>query len=285
MARWLTSWGVVEPLERGLWRIAEPIGRTGEWGVDWVNAFLVEGERRALLFDSGIGVGDLEAVVGFLVAKPLTVVVSHAHWDHAGGARRLAARAEAVRAHPAEAARLAAGEADGWLRRALEAEVRRGRLPAGDLPAPGHLGPLRTLAAGEETIDLGGRRALLLHTPGHTPGGLSLLVEPDGWLFPSDLAYRGGLLWLQEAEADLDAYARSLDRLRALGGLRALFGGHDLVAQPPRMLEELRAAFEKARERAARGAGRPGRRGEAGGVRVEVDGFGFLLPEEGAGGR
>lgn len=273
----------MEPLERGLWRLAEPIGRTGEWGVEWVNAFLVAGERRALLFDSGIGVGPLEAVVALLCDLPLTVVVSHAHWDHAGGARRLAPRVREVLAHPADAAALAAGEPGEWLRRALEEEVRRGRLAPEDLPGEGHLAPLAAGAAEEGVLELGGRRARLLHTPGHTPGSLSLLVEPEGWLFPADLAYRGGLLWLQEAEADLDAYARSLDRLRALDGVRALFGGHDLVAQSPSMLEELRAAFEQARERAARGAPEGAAAGQEGALRVEVGGFGFLMPGGGTG--
>ncbi|MDI3316742.1 MAG: MBL fold metallo-hydrolase [Bacillota bacterium] len=275
-ARWLTSWGRVEPLAPGLWRIAEPVGRTGEWGVDWVNAFLVEGERRALLFDSGMGVGPLEAVVRLLTAKPLSVVLSHWHWDHAGGARRLAALAEGVWAHPADGALLARGEPDDDLRQAVAGEIRRGLLPAEYALAPGHLGPLPTRPAEEgRSFDLGGRRALLLHTPGHTPGGLTLLLEPDGWLFPGDLAYRGGLLWLQEAEADPAAYARSLDRLAALDGVRALYGGHDPAPQPPAMLAELRAAFEEARRRLERGEAEGWGTGAR---RVTVDGFGFLMP-------
>lgn len=48
-------------------------------------ASLVLGEKRALLFDTMCGIGDLKGFVESLTSLPLTVVCSHGHFDHMGG--------------------------------------------------------------------------------------------------------------------------------------------------------------------------------------------------------
>ena len=50
--------------------------------------YLVEGEDRALLIDAGCGVGNIAAYVGTLTELPLTVVLTHGHYDHCGGMYR-----------------------------------------------------------------------------------------------------------------------------------------------------------------------------------------------------
>ena len=50
-----------------------------------VASFLIEGSRCALLFDSGMGLGNIKAVVDALTNKPVTLVNSHSHFDHVGG--------------------------------------------------------------------------------------------------------------------------------------------------------------------------------------------------------
>lgn len=55
---------------------------------DCASIFLLVGTERALLIDTGIGVGDLEAAVRRITEKPLTVVITHGHGDHLGNAWR-----------------------------------------------------------------------------------------------------------------------------------------------------------------------------------------------------
>ena len=47
--------------------------------------YLVEGKDRAALIDSGIGVGDLKSYVKTLTDKPVIVLLTHGHVDHASG--------------------------------------------------------------------------------------------------------------------------------------------------------------------------------------------------------
>ena len=48
--------------------------------------YLVEGDDRAALLDTGSGLGSLRACVEKLTDKPVIVLVTHGHTDHAMGA-------------------------------------------------------------------------------------------------------------------------------------------------------------------------------------------------------
>lgn len=51
-----------------------------------VFCFLVEGNDSAVLIDTGTGAGNLKDYVERLTAKPVSVLLTHGHCDHAGGA-------------------------------------------------------------------------------------------------------------------------------------------------------------------------------------------------------
>jgi glyoxylase-like metal-dependent hydrolase (beta-lactamase superfamily II) len=66
-----------EMVSKHLTRIIAPGG---------VCVYLVQGSQQAVLLDTGFGVGDLKGYVEELVQTPYTVLLSHGHLDHAGGA-------------------------------------------------------------------------------------------------------------------------------------------------------------------------------------------------------
>ena len=76
-------------------RTAEGVWTISDNGSD--NMYLVEGRDKALLIDTGLGVARLSAFVRSLTTKPLTVVNTHGHPDHAGGNFEF----KSVYAHPA----------------------------------------------------------------------------------------------------------------------------------------------------------------------------------------
>ena len=164
---------------------------------------LLIGSERALLVDAGYGVEDVAAHVRNLTGLPVTLWLTHGHFDHAFGARWFAA----PRMHPAEQAVYAAYNGREHIWDALS------RLPASgvaqeDADRLAAAMP-RPVPVERETLALGGLTARIIPCPGHTPGSvvalvpeLRLLLTGDDWnpctwlFFPEALparAYRENL--------------------------------------------------------------------------------------------
>jgi glyoxylase-like metal-dependent hydrolase (beta-lactamase superfamily II) len=177
------------------------------------NAWLVVGERASLLIDTGVGVAPLRPAVEILSGNPIICLLTHAHYDHIGGAHEFPDR----RAHALEAAILAdpnpsATQWGGWLSPASFA-----RLPSEYFDFANYAltpAPPTSLVAEGDVIDLGGRRLQILHMPGHSPGLLGAFEAETGALFTSDALYEGRLFF-DIPGADREDAARSLARLVA----------------------------------------------------------------------
>jgi glyoxylase-like metal-dependent hydrolase (beta-lactamase superfamily II) len=73
-------------------------------------------------------------------------------------------------------------------------------------------------------IDLGDRHFEVIHTPGHSPGGIALWEGATGILFSGDIVYDGPLIE-DTYHADARDYHRSMIRLLDLP-VRVVHGGH-----------------------------------------------------------
>lgn len=160
---------------------------------------LIEGEKRALLVDAGYGLGDLAAFVRTLTQKPLTVILTHGHHDHALGARCFDETYLFADDLP-DFATFTGPEQRAKV--AQQAQAKGVAVLADYLTAP--IPVPKPLEEGE--LDLGGLTAQVIHCPGHTPGSavvyvpqLQLLLTADDWnpctwlFFPAALpaeAYR-----------------------------------------------------------------------------------------------
>lgn len=142
---------------------------------------LLEGEDRALLVDAGYGLEDVAAQARALTDKPVTLLLTHAHHDHALGARWFSQAL--LFAQDAPLLPVYTGEAQRA--RVLYQAASRGVAPQGDFSAS----PMPAiLPLAEGPIDLGGLTAVALHAPGHTPGSAAvwvperrLLLTGDAW--------------------------------------------------------------------------------------------------------
>jgi len=74
-----SSWFVTHQLADNLYAISEPY----QW--QEVINYLIVGDDRALLFDTGNGIGDIKAIIDQIAALPVTALASHSHIDHVGG--------------------------------------------------------------------------------------------------------------------------------------------------------------------------------------------------------
>jgi len=230
------AWFSVREADPGVWTIEEPFHE------ERVKSSLIAGRDRAILLDTGMGVADIRAVAEALTDLPISVVNSHAHWDHIGGNHRFTE----IAIHPAEAADLEAGASNAVLRPWFAPAHLSGPLPDGVTAETIVIPPSRAthLLADGETIDLGGRMLEVIHGPGHSPGGIALLDRANGLLFSTDIAYAGALYVY--ADDDLPVYARSLARLAALApALRMVLPSHNASPIAPAMLPRMAAGVDE----------------------------------------
>ena len=187
------------------------------------NCWHVRGRDGDMLLDSGMGVVSLREWVPLVTERPLEAVASHTHFDHIGChhefERRSVHRAEAaILAAPTNAATLADPYATDAIFAALPPEPYRSADYA-VAPAPA----TRLLDDGDR-IDLGDRSFEVIHTPGHSPGGIALWEERSGMLFSGDLVYDGELIE-DTYHSNADDYVASMRRLLDLP-VRVVHAGH-----------------------------------------------------------
>ncbi len=235
-----------------------------------VISYLIVGNDRALLFDTGLGLFPIRPVVEELTSRPVEVLNSHTHFDHVGG------NAEFDRILAVDTAYTRAN-ARGFPHEALAGEVAPdsfcGGVPAGiDTSGFRTRGwtATRTVADGER-IDLGGRVLEVLHVPGHTPDAIALLDRARGFLWTGD-SFCEGEIWLFVPETDLDDYERSMTRLADLPGLAKLLPAHNTASADPGRLGRLRSGMRRIRAGSIQGKEEPGDR-----MTFAVDGFSIVV--------
>ncbi|MFT6913611.1 MAG: glyoxylase-like metal-dependent hydrolase (beta-lactamase superfamily II) [Paracoccaceae bacterium] len=187
------------------------------------NCWHIRGADQDLLIDSGMGVVSLRDWVPLVTERPLLAVASHTHFDHIGCHHEFEQRA----VHRAEAHLLAAPTRTATLADPYVTDEIFEALP----PAPYRSvsyevtpAPATRLLEDGCVIDTGDRRFEVVHTPGHSPGGIALWEAKTGLLFSGDIIYDGPLIE-DTYHADADDYVRSMKRLLDLP-VRVVHGGH-----------------------------------------------------------
>jgi glyoxylase-like metal-dependent hydrolase (beta-lactamase superfamily II) len=244
-----SDWFGVHAVADGVFAISEPRQYEG------VNAFLVVGTDRAVLFDTGLGVAPIVDVVRRLTDLPVTVVNSHTHFDHVGGNSAFADVRNLDDPYSAANARGEVAVPLGDHARGTLDEARVcGPLPRG-VDSREYRNPVWR-AAGRlrdgDRIELGGRRLEVLVTPGHTPDSICLLDRANGLLFTGD-TYYSGEIYLWSPETSIADYTASVDRLARLEPtLTRILPAHGRPVAEPARLSELRAALASIRTGRAR---------------------------------
>jgi hydroxyacylglutathione hydrolase len=133
---------------------------------------------EAIVVDPGDDVEAIEAVLARHGLKPAAIVVTHAHIDHIGGAARL---------HASSGAPVWMHEADSELARHMDVQASwlgmdTPEIPDIDLPA----------REGEK-LQLGSRELFILHTPGHSPGSISLWIPAENKIVAGDTLFRDSI--------------------------------------------------------------------------------------------
>ncbi len=192
---------VTNPLS-SVYRLEDPAG---------VFLTLVVGEKRALLIDTGNGIGDAAAAVRAITPLPLVVANTHGHIDHAGGNRQFS--------------EVWLNRADWQTCKASHNEVILGNIAEvlGSLPegfdSDAFLSGydearLRSLEHGM-CFDLGGVTLISVSTPSHTPGSMCFLCHELGLLLGGDCVGPTVYLVLPESSS-IAEHIRIMDEISAL---------------------------------------------------------------------
>lgn len=184
----------------------------GSWRIEntMVRTFLFTGDDRALLIDSGLGSGDLRAVVEGLTDLPVTLVNTHADGDHTGCNRQF----DAAHMHPAEFAYY---------------------FENADKDAP------VCAVWNGDTFDLGGRVLEVIHLPGHTPGSIALLDRAARILVTGD-NFASVPVFMFGSMRSVQAYIASLEKLKGyLPHFDTVYPSHGSFPLPPSVVEEFLA--------------------------------------------
>lgn len=178
-----------------------------------VISYLILGSDRALLWDTGMGMSNIRAVVDQLTELPYSVLLSHHHHDHIGGISQFADKE--IYCYDSE----------------TMVDIVTNGLPVGDENLLGEIGedsfingypegfdpdtyevkgvaPTGTVKDGE-IIDLGNRKLEVVFTPGHAADCIMLIDEANGLLFTGDMYYPAELFAFSE-DSDIDTYVESL---------------------------------------------------------------------------
>lgn len=258
------SWFTVYRAAPGVFAIYEPHQSQETIG------YLITGNRRALLFDTGMGIGEIKKVTSALTRLPIVVLNSHTHHDHVGGNWQF----DTIYGMDTDFTRMnARGSREAAQGEIADSEIC-GELPKGFDRSAYATKPWKISGYKHDgdRIDLGGRVLEIIATPGHTPDAISLFDRAHGVLFTGD-TYYPGTIWLYSPGTDLEAYASSVRRLATLAPqVKVVLGAHNFPVASSPVLPRLAIAFEAVR--AGKVSGGPA---GAGKVVYKVDGFSFLM--------
>lgn len=183
-----------------------------------VNCYMVSTEKAALVIDPGF---ESKVVEDFLLDnlnKERLILLTHAHFDHIGGAVSLRDNTDT---------KIAIGEKDNFA------------LSDGDTNLSnrfhGHLEPFSAdiLLKDQEELTVGDIKIKVIHTPGHTVGSVSFLI--DDILFSGDTLFNMSIGRTDFPGGDFAVLKKSIDKLFDLNDDITVLSGH---GEPTTILHE-----------------------------------------------
>lgn len=215
----MEDWFTVEVIDDNTFAISE----YKHW--EETHCYLMCGTEKAVLIDTGLGVSNIRSVVDSLTTLPIMAVTTHAHWDHIGGHKYF----EDIAVHEAE---------KEWLsvRFPIPLQVVKRNLMCKpcDFPKDFMLEDYQIFTRTPQYIlhdgdylDLGNRKLMVIHTPGHSPGHCCFYEMDREYLFSGDLIYKGCLDAFYPS-TDPQLFFQSVRKIQNLSINRILPGHHQL---------------------------------------------------------
>lgn len=213
-----------------------------------VISFLILGKEKAMLLDTGLGIGDIKSVVEDLTELPVIVVNSHCHFDHIGDNYRF----DNIYIYNDKKAisRAKKGLENSEVAENLVGDSTYIPYPHGFNSDNYHIKPANKVTVIEDgyIFNLGDRELLVIHTPGHSPDSIMLLDKKNSILFTGDTFYPATLYAHLESSDNVnsvfDTYLQTMEELSSTIEVKNLYCSHNYPIVKGSKLKEAAKAFK-----------------------------------------
>jgi len=236
------EWFTVQQIDDQTYAISE----YGHW--EKVHSFLLLGNESAVLIDTGLGIDNIKRVTDQLTTLPIEVITTHVHTDHIGSHGEF----ERIFVHQGDAEWLING-IKGLSIEQIRKDIRRDiSIPTPEAFNPDTYLPFQgkptALLNDGDWFDLGNRTLMIYHTPGHSPGHISIFDETNGYLFTGDLLYDETPIYAFYPSTCPVDLVNSLERIAHIPNVKMIYGSHNTLGLSPEILEEVKNAVRYMRE-------------------------------------
>ena len=182
------------------------------------NSYLLTGDDKGIVIDTGFAVENIQAYAQSLTDKPIMMAANtHGHFDHTGG--------------------------NGWFSCAYMSAkaLDIAKTPYPSLDASKYKRDyLVTIVGDGDLIDLGGRTLEVLEIPAHAPSSIAFLDRKERILFTGDEVDKFVMLvWMQnEPQPYIEQHAKNMEKLLAhRDEFDFVCCGHELVMESATIIE------------------------------------------------
>ncbi|HHP1053833.1 MBL fold metallo-hydrolase [Bacillus cereus group sp. BfR-BA-01354] len=237
------SWFTVNQIDNTTFAISE----YGHW--EQVHSYLLIGEEEAALIDTGLGIDNIKRITDQLTNLPIIVLTTHVHWDHIGSHGEF----KNIYVHKDEEDWLVNGIKKLSIEQIRKDVSRDITIPTPetfnpDTYKPFQGNPTGLLNDGDE-IEIGNRKLTIYHTPGHSPGHISILDNSKGYLFTGDLLYDGTPVYAFFPTTNPVDLTQSLKKISNIPNVTKIYGGHNTIGLDASLLQEVGNAVDELKEK------------------------------------
>lgn len=226
------NWFSVKQIFPNIWGIAE----FGHF--EKVISYLFIGKEQALLFDTGMGIGNILQEVRLLTTLPVVVINSHCHPDHIGGNKQFK---KIVQLHTS------------WGIQKAESGYKNAELHSFTGSDAFFISPpdtfhsrLYNVSAFEAEkmikdsaiIEINPFTFTVISTPGHTPDSLCLYEKTSQLLLTGDTIYPGPI-YLFFKESNYGDYKKSIEKLNQISDIKYLLPAHNQFLQEASIIQKI----------------------------------------------
>lgn len=230
----------IKQLDEHSWVISEGKGNGR------THCYLLEGDKLAVLVDTGLGLVNMKKITQSLTDKEVIVLNTHGHLDHISKNYQFkkaylhSSDYELYEKHSNQKLRFEF-HAARYIRKGLpkwfvySPIFKRYIKPLWFMPKKDNLVKLDDL----KEIELGNRKLVLYDIPGHTKGCIFIYDESRKWLLTGDsICEKGILLHFNESDS-VQTYHKSLKRIKNLNlEIDYLYSGHQQIPLDPSYIED-----------------------------------------------